>query len=145
MLPNNNRKSKSEMEKTEMKKLLTIALCVLVQATFGYKIGPRDTNDKLVIATWGARSQELAEEGRVLYVEINRMENALVYSKPNRSKRAAILRQIRAKKAKLRENISKRIAHLNKGRRLRIPGIRREPGNPDYAMSYLLDEMKRAR
>lgn len=128
-----------------MKKLIAIALCVLVQATFGYKIGPRDTTDKLVIATWGARSQELAEEGRVLYVEIHRMENALVYSKPNRSKRAAILRQIRAKKAKLRENISKRIAHLNKGRRLRIPGLRRTPGGPDYAMTYLLDEMKRAR
>lgn len=128
-----------------MKKLLAIALCVLVQATFGYKIGPKDTTDRLVISTWGAKAAELAEEGRVLYVEILGIENALVYSKPNRSKRAALLRQIRAKKAKLRTNISKRIAHLNKGRRLRIPGIRREPGNPDYAMSGLLDELKRAR
>ena len=128
-----------------MKKLIAIALCVLVHAAFGYKIGPRDTNDKLVIATWGARSQELAEEGRLLYVDIGRLTNALVYSKPNRRTRAAILRQIRAKKAKLRENISKRISHFNRGRRLRIPGTRREPGCPDYAMSSLLDEMKRAR
>lgn len=128
-----------------MKKLLVIALCVLVQAAFGYKIGPRSTNDKLVIATWSARASELAEEGRVLYVDIERLTNALVYSKPNRSKRASILRQIRAKKAKLRENISKRIWHLNKGRRLRIPGTIREPGCPDYAMSSLRDEMKRAR
>lgn len=128
-----------------MQKLIVIALCVLVQATFGYKIGPKDTTDRLAIATWSARYEELAEEGRVLYVDIERLTNALVYSKPNRSKRASILRQIRAKKAKLRTNISKRIWHLNKGRRLRIPGTRREPGNPDYAMSSLLYEMKRAR
>lgn len=128
-----------------MKKLLAIALCVLVQATFGYKIGPKDTTDRLVISTWGAKAAELAEEGRALYVDIERLTNSMVYSKPNRSKRAAILRQIRAKKAKLRTNISKRIAHLNKGRRLRIPGLRRTPGGPDYAMTGLLDELKRAR
>lgn len=128
-----------------MKKLIVIALCLVFNFTFGYKIGPKDTTDRLVIETWSTRSAELAEEGRVLYVEIHRMENALVYSKPNRSKRASILRQIRAKKAKLRANISKRIAHLNKGRRLRIPGLRRTPGGPDYAMTGLLDELKRAR
>lgn len=128
-----------------MKKLIVIALCLVSNFTFGYKIGPKDTTDRLVIETWSARSSELAEEGRVLYVEIRGIENALVYSKPNRSKRAALLRQIRAKKAKLRANISKRIGHLNKGRRLRIPGLRRTPGNPDYAMSGLLDELKRAR
>ena len=128
-----------------MKKLILIALCLVANFSFGYHRGPRSTTDSLAITTWTARNEQLAEEGRLLYVDIGRLTNALVYSKPNRRTRAAILRQIRAKKAKLRENISKRIAHLNKGRRLRIPGIRREPGNPDYAMSYLLDEMKRAR
>ena len=125
--------------------MIVIALCLVANLSFGYKIGPKDTTDRLVISTWEAKAAELAEEGRVLYVEIRGIENALVYSKPNRSKRAALLRQMRAKKAKLRANISKRIGHLNKGRRLRIPGLRRTPGNPDYAMSGLLDELKRAR
>lgn len=128
-----------------MKKILAIALCVLVQASFGYKMGPRSTTDGLAISTWSARNEQLAEEGRVLSIEIQRITDTLAYSKPNRMTRAALLRQLGAKKAKLRANIQKRIAHLNRGRRLRIPGTRREPGCPDYAMSSLQYEMKRAR
>ena len=128
-----------------MKKILAIALCVLVHAAFGYKMGPRSTTDSLAITTWTARNEELAEEGRVLSIEIQRITDTLAYSKPNRRTRAALLQQLRAKKAKLRANFQKRIAHLNRGRRLRIPGTRREPGCPDYAMSSLLDGMKRLR
>ena len=133
------------MEETEMKRLFVIALCVLVHAAFGYKIGPRSTTDSLAITTWTARNEQLAEEGRVLSIEIQRITDTLAYSKPNRMTRAALLRQLSAMKAKLRANFQKRIAHLNRGRRLRIPGTRREPGCPDYAMSSLLDGMKRLR
>lgn len=128
-----------------MKKMIVIALCLVANLSFGYKMGPRSTNDGLAISTWNARNEELAEEGRVLSVEIQRIADTLTYSKPNRTARAALLRQMGVKKAKLRANIQKRIAHLNRGRRLKIPGTARTPGCPDYAMSSLMYEMKRAR
>ena len=126
-----------------MTKFLAIALCVLVQVAFGYKIGPRSTNDGLAISTWTARNNELAEEARVLEVEIGRIVGTLTYSKPNRITRNRLLRQLNATKAKLRANINKRIAHLKRGRSLRIPGTARTPGNPDWAMSSLQYELKR--
>lgn len=128
-----------------MKKLIVIALCLVANFSFGYKIGPRSTDDGLAIATWRARDNELAEEKRVLEVEIGRIVGTLTYSKPNRIARNRLLRQLSAKKAKLRANINKRIAHLNRGRRLRIPDTMRTPGNPDWAMSSLQYELKRAR
>ena len=127
------------------KMMIVIALCLVANLSFGYKMGPRSTTDSLVISTWRAKKEALAEEGRVIAVEIQKIESQLVYSKPNRRTRAVLLRQLRVNEAKLRANFQKRIGHLNRGRRLRIPGTRKEPGCPDYAMSSLLNGMKRAR
>ena len=58
-----------------MQKMIVIALCLVANFTFGYKIGPRSTTDSLVISTWRAKNEALAEEGRVIAVEIQKIQS----------------------------------------------------------------------
>jgi hypothetical protein len=112
-----------------MKKLIVIALCVLVQASFGYHRGPRATRDTLAIKTWRVKMEQLDNQIWALAHELSRIDGQIASLRAaNKKPNSSLFRQRGVVKSKMLSAYNRKLSHLRRGSAMKIPGTYAEHG-----------------